>query len=434
MIPAFLDRPLLPLRLARARARGSYVPGDTLGAPFLVEGHDLAFPFGEASYNSLGRASDGTILFAIGTKTLEAGARLFAANPATSAVRVIADLDRVLSGRDGAQIPQGKVHADFSPVGDALIGATHIGYYDPLATLEQPGTAPGYAPYPGGWFFSIRGDAIAGLKQAPAGEGIITMSVDRDRGLAFALTWPRGLFLTLDLHTLELRNHGPQFAAGELGAKSDGTWMRICRSIGVDPRSGHAYWCDNDGRIVRYDGTSMDAIASTPHREMWRKVLWHPGEEVFYGITWKSSILFRFDPADGTAIEIGTLSASAAPATLALALSPDDGSLHALVTGPAVTRPKKIQLASTVVHMTFDLASGATTKSGPLVLADGRWITQSQSLLFDRGSAYSLCWVEVPRHDPEEKHEAVRRARRHTREYRTRGYAEAMLLVRFPLR
>lgn len=114
----------------------------------LAQGFDLGFPQGEAAYNAMGQARDGVVYFAIGTKSLDAGARLFAFDPTSSSVRLVEDLGQELASPGVRSIPQGKVHVDLVPIGEALIGATHIGYYDARAEIEQPGTAAGYAPYP----------------------------------------------------------------------------------------------------------------------------------------------------------------------------------------------------------------------------------------------------------------------------------------------
>lgn len=400
----------------RARRRGVFREERELGTPWIVEGFDLGFDEGEAAYNAIGVDARGAVWFAIGTKSRTTGARLFRFD---GKVHAIADLDRALE-QPGA-LPHGKVHVDFVASGDAMLGATHVGYYDLRDGMERPSAEP----YPGGRFFAIENDGIIPLAQAPAGEGIITMTADLGRGTLFAFTWPGGLLLTLNLGSRALRNHGPVFGAGERGDKRDGTWSRICRSIAVDPRTGAAYWSDGTGTIFRFDGT-LRSVAKLPRKEMWRKVLLHDG--TFVGTLWQSSALFRFDPQTLACEETGNLAASNAPATLALGIR--ENTLHSLVTGPGVVRG----VASTVLHTTHDLATHTTHTTGPLRLPDGRWITQAQSLLLHGDHAYSLCWVELPNGDPSERARNVRRLRRDTPEYRTRGYAEEMMLIRFALR
>lgn len=428
-----IDRLLLQLRLARARTRGNFRPESDFGAPVIARGFDLDFPEGEAAYNAIGESADGRVWFAIGSKRHDTGARLFSFDPATSSVRAVAGLDDALASPGVRAIPQGKVHVDLIPHGKAMLGATHIGVYDPRSAIEQPAVVPGYEPYPGGWFFAIEDDRVVPLAQAPAGEGIITMSADLERSTLFALTWPRGLFLTLDLASRSMHDHGPVCGLGETGSKRDGTWSRICRSIGVDPRTGAAFWSDDAGRIFRFNGRAVSIVAATPRRMIWRKVFWHPREHVFYGWLWQSPAMFRFDPDTLACGEVCELPVFAAPATLAFALHAHTNTIHALVTGPGVLRRGKRQLATSVFHLTHDLDDGMTRLRGPLRLADERWVTQSQSLLIRDHHAYSLCWVEVPVDDRSLRARAILRLRRDTLEYRTRGYAEEMMFVRFDL-
>ncbi len=431
MTGRLLDGIRLSLRQARARLRGTARSEKEHGAPLVVEGFDPRFPEGEAAYNGMAVAPDGMVWFAIGTKSLDAGARVFVFDPSSCAVSCVADLAEALAERGMRAIPQGKVHADLVPIGEEMIGATHIGYYDPQATVERPGTAPGYAPYPGGWIFSVRREGVLPLVQAPAGEGIITMSADTVRRRVFALTWPNGFLLDVDLDGRSLRNHGRVMGAGEAGSKRDGSWSRVCRSLAIEPATGHVFWSDDQGRIGRWNGSSIDVVASTPRSESWRKLLWHPAERVFYGVTWQSSTLFRFNPSSFTCDELGTL--GPAPATLGFALTPDGRSIHALVTGRGVIRKNEVQLASSVSLVTWDLLSGSRKATGPLRLDDGRWITQAQSLVLSGDLAYSACWVEVPRADLSARASQLRRFRRGTAEFRSRGYAEEVILVRFRL-
>ena len=192
--------------------------------------------------------------------------------------------------------------------------------------------------------------------------------------------------------------------------------MRICRSLGVDPESGNVFWSDDNGRIARFNGEAIDIVATLP--EMWRKVLWHAEERVFYGILWNSATLFRFDPRSMRVDSLGPMRMAPAPATLAFAFDPDQRTIHTLATGPGLTRRSQVQLASTVWHLSYDLESRRIRTRGPLRLGDGRWLTQSQSLLVRRDAMYALAWVEASG------------SSRDTYDSRRRGYAEEIIFVR----
>jgi hypothetical protein len=354
--------------------------------------------------------------------------RLFALAPGSSLPELVADLDVALPRSAAPAVPQGKVHVDLAPIGDALLGATHVGYYGEARD----------GPYPGGWFFSVQDRSVTALAQAPTGEGIISMTADPRRGAAFALTWPRGLLLELDLGSQDVRNHGPVLGAAEAGSRRDGTWVRVCRSLGIEPQTGALFWSDSKGRIVRRAHGTIATVASLPRPEMWLKVAWHPGERVFYGVPWSGGAVFRFDPATLACDEIGLLRVPGSPdallSTLAFVLDPRTDTIHYLAVGPGVVRHHEPQLPQTVVYLTHRLRSGRTDARGTVRSGDGRWITRAESLFVAGDTAYSVCWAEVPRADRSPRAREVRKHRRHSSQYRFGGYAEEVVLVRFPTR
>lgn len=419
------------------RARRGYLLGDGL-APLVIDAFDPEFPEGEAAYNGLGASRDRTLFCAVGSKTLDHGAQLYALDPAAQQLRLVGDLDRALSSAKA--IPHGKVHSDFTDLDGMLYGATHVGYYDAASTIEKPGSAPGFAPYPGGCFFALDrkggSEAISSIAQAPEGEGIITMTADPVRRRLHALTWPSALLLELDIDTRALRNFGAVQGAAENGSPQRGDWSRVCRSIGVDPRDGAVYWCTRDGAIHRRLGDAMSTHARLPRTEMWRKVSWHPGVNAFYGITWESSALFRFDPTTARCEELGRLEAHDGDhrtATLAFLCDSTRNTIEYLAMSRGIRRNFTAPLASTVWHLRHDLRSGDTERRGPLVLPDGRFVTAAQSLLHHDGALWSLASVEIRNDDRSPRARHIRDLRRATREFRARGYAEEIQLIRIPV-
>src|SRR5512140_3711705 len=93
--PRIIDRALLPLRLARARARARFLDERSVSA-FTVESFDLGFPEGEAAYNGMGVSSDGSVWFSVGTRDAACGARIFVLDPRTSAIDCASDLTHTL--------------------------------------------------------------------------------------------------------------------------------------------------------------------------------------------------------------------------------------------------------------------------------------------------------------------------------------------------
>jgi len=433
-LPWVCDRALLPYRLARARARQTFIEERDAGAPLIVDAFRCDFPEGEAAYNGLGRGHDGTIYFAVSTKSITPG-RLFAFDPRTGAVDLVTDLDSAFPSSGVRAIPHGKVHVDLSPADNRLYGATHVGYYERGGTRERPAAAPGYAPYPGGWIFALEGRHVRRCAQAPAGEGIIAMTVDAARGRAVALTWPAGRLLAADLASGRITDHGAAMGAGESGSPTDGAWQRVCRSIAVHPESGHAFWSDERGVIWRFAGGATEPCARLPVADIWRKVSWHAERRVFVGWTWRDALLFTFDPAAADCRALTTLAAPGGggrPATLGFALSADAARVHALARGPGLIRDGRIQLAESVSHLTFDLGSGTIISSGPLRTRDGRHVTQAQSLLLVDGHAYAVAWVEVPATERSAYAAALRARRRDDPASRAQGYVEEIALIRFP--
>lgn len=418
---------LLPVRQARARARRPFVTEDSPEPTSAADVFRCAFPEGEAAYNGIGIGADGTIHFALSSKSKTPG-RIFAFDPQTERVRGVADLGTAFPSNGARAIPQGKVHVDLEPAGDRLYGATHLGYYEPGEAKERPGHAAGYAPYPGGWFFAIANGRLLPCAQAPGGEGVITMRVDAARSRAHALTWPSGRLLGVDLPSGRLQDHGPVMGAGEAGSVDAGQWRRVCRSLAVHPATGHVFWSDDAGAIWRLAGDRIETVARLPIADIWRKVCWHPERRIFYGWTWREALLFTFDPETLVCRALATLPA---PGTLAFALDAAGTHLHILARGPGMIRRGQIQLAETVTHLTYDVDSGALRVRGRLCAADGCGITQAQSLLLAGEQAFAVAWVEVSAADRSDYARAVRACRRDVPAYRVRGYAEEIALVRF---
>lgn len=430
-----LDRALLPARHALARRRRAFVNEQEIPAAVTVRWWEHGFLGGDVAYNGIGAAPDGSVVFAVGSRSPDSGGRLFALDPATDTVRELADLDAALAAGGPAAIPHGKVHVDLAPIGHELVGATHVGFYDPRSRQERLGQTRGRAPFPGGVFFAVAGERVRLVARGPAGQGIITMAADPARGRLHGLTWPGGHLVEASLAGGAVSDHGPVLGAGETGSRRRGSWTRICRSMGVDPGSGAVFWSDAAGTVMRHLDGAIERVGALPEPEMWRKVAWDPDGECFYGVQWSSATLFRLD-AHGACERLGSLRAPGArpgtPATLAFALAPG-GVVHALATGPGLLR-RGGQLATTTWHLTHDVASGRTEADGPLRLPDGRWVTEAQSLLLAGETAYSVLLAEVPARAADPRSRALRGARRGSAELRSRGYAEEVGLAAFALR
>ena len=419
-----------------ARAIGRQFPGEAAIAPAVtVDALDPGFLEGEAAYNGLGVAADGTVFFSVGTKALDAGARVFAARTDAHHVRLVTDLDRALRPAAPAAVPHGKMHVDFAEIGGRMFGATHVGHYALVDGVERPSTPAGWAPYPGGVFFELTGGGAVPCGSAPAGEGVIAMTADAVRVRLHALTWPGGRLLTADVASGSVYDHGPVFGPAETGSRAAGTWHRVCRSLGVDERTGRVYWSDREGSIHCLEERGIRTLGTRlPSHDMWRKVAWHASREIFYVLT-EGGRLCTFDPVREECRDIGRLAPADAGrrATLAFAVDAERGAVHHLATGRGAWRGvRQPPLLSTVWHCVHDLTSATTAVRGVLRLPDGRFVTEAQSLAVVGDTLCGTMWVEVPPTDRSPRAHALRQRRRDTEEYRVRGYAEEILFVRLP--
>lgn len=71
-----------------------------------------------------------------------------------------------------------------------------------------PTTTPnGKNLYPGGHFlaYDLATGEFEDLAIAPEGEGILTMTIDRERGHLYGITWPLGYFIHYDISAKTLK-------------------------------------------------------------------------------------------------------------------------------------------------------------------------------------------------------------------------------------
>jgi len=214
-------------------------------------------------------------------------------------------------------IAQGKSHVEFYEHDGKLYFATHVGYYEMINGSEcLPVNAPeGYYLYRGGHFISydLKTGKIERLALAPHGEGILAMTMDKQRGHLYGITWPKGYFLDYDLNTKQLKDLGLINEQGE-GGTTGKDYRVICRSMVVDPRDGNVYYSTAEGDIffyrpglaapekltdvdmrIDYFG-SYDYTGAGSMGYNWRKIFWYDPENVAYGVHGNSGYLFRFDP------------------------------------------------------------------------------------------------------------------------------------------
>lgn len=269
------------------------------------------------TYNAISEASDGKIYYVLSSTRYDIGGQMYSYDPVSDKIEFIADLSEALGEKEKKYIPQGKSHTEFYEHKGKLYFSTHVGYYEMIDGAEHlPQNAPeSYKLYPGGHFlyYDLKTKEMKSLAIAPDGEGILTMTMDKERGHLYAITWPKGYFIDYDLHTNTLRNLGLVSKQGEAGTIGK-DYRVLCRSMFVDPRDGNVYYSVAEGDIYSYnpsdpalkklEGVDLrldyfgryDPSDAGSMGYNWRKIYWYAPENIAYGVHGNSGYLFTFDP------------------------------------------------------------------------------------------------------------------------------------------
>lgn len=378
------------------------------------------FELAHDTYNAITAASNGKIYYVLCSESYEIGGQMYAYDPTTDQTEWIADLT-VICGEKGA-IPQGKSHVRFYESNGKLYFATHIGVYEMIEGMERlPKNAPnGKNLYPGGHFLSY--DLATGefedLAIAPEGEGILTMTIDRERGHLYGITWPLGYFIHYDISAKTLKKVGLVSAKGEAGIPGD-DYRVLCRSMVVDPRQGTVYFSTSEGDIFTYhpekDGLHkvegvdlcLDYFGKYDPKHPgsmgynWRKIFWYAPENVAYGIHGNSGYLFRFDPKIPKIEIVERLTSEPSRKSgmfdqfsygyLGFQLGPDGETIYYLTGGPIYIDGKRLKGADQIakgaakglenLHLvTFHLPTQTYKDHGPVFYADGSRPTYVNSI------------------------------------------------------
>jgi len=291
-------------------------------APLVATHYYSGFADAHDTYNAISAASNGKIYYVLSSDKHDVGGQFYVYDPTTDQTQFIADLSEAVGEKNC--IAQGKSHVEFYELEGKLYFATHVGFYEMINGSECLPVHPpeGYNLYPGGHFVSydMKNGRLESLAIAPHGEGILTMTMDKQRGHLYGITWPKGYLLDFDLKTKQMKNLGLVNEQGEGGTVGD-DYRVICRSMVVDPRDGNVYYSTAEGDIFFYrPGLSSPEKLSDVNLRLdyfgsydvtgagsmgynWRKIFWYESENVAYGVHGNSGYLFRFDPRSKT-IEI----------------------------------------------------------------------------------------------------------------------------------
>ena len=383
--------------------------GQILTAKKYYSGFELAHD----TYNALTIASDGKIYYVLSSDSIERGGQFYRYDPVSDTITFLGDLTAIC-GEDGARaVPQGKSHVEFYEWRGKLFFATHVGYYEIIDGMEKlPQNPPeNYSLYPGGHIISydLATGQIDDLALTPDGEGVLTMTMDQQRGQIYGITWPKGNFIRYDVTKKKLANLGRTCANGEAGVPGD-DYRVLCRSMFIDPKDGIVYFSTSQGDILflnpssekvqKMEGVDLrldyfgqyDPAFPGSMGYNWRKIFWHAEEQVAYGVHSNSGYLFRFDPRRAK-LEIVERITSIPSRTsgmfdqfsygyLGFQLAPDKETIYYLTGGPVYKDGKRLNGQKKIakgaargienLHLvTFHLPSGKYRDHGPIFYEDG---------------------------------------------------------------
>lgn len=225
-------------------------------------------------------------------------------DPAADALEYLFDLDTMVEDpRDSGRATQCKIHYSFAPsMGDGVLYmATHLS--------GPPIDQPAYSPW-NSWHdpercfrgsalvaFDTKSDRVLWWDTLIPKEGCRCLLHDEERGLLYALSYPRDHLIVYDIKKREARD------IARIGSVN-------AQTLFLDRR--HRVWTTDDyGHLVRYD-PERDRVERSPfvlpHREPpqtgWHSVFYDvapsPDGQCVYAVTWNGSPwMTRIWPGEG---------------------------------------------------------------------------------------------------------------------------------------
>lgn len=395
------------------------------------------FEFAHDTYNAISAGSDGKIYYILCSEKIDVGGKMVVFDPATRTIKILGDLSEICGEKDLKNIAQGKSHVEFIEKDNRLYFGTHVGHYEMINGMECLPVMPpdGFGVYPGGHFISydLSDCQFTDLGKLTNGDGILTMTMDKDREQLYAISWPHGYFIHYDLLINEMYILNPISGQGEAGLP--GTDYRVlCRSMFIEPESGHVYFTTAEGDIIYYD-PNIRVIKKRRDVHMrldyfgiyqvaepgsmgyhWRKISWHPIEKVAYGVHGNSGYLFRFDPTIGRIELIERLTSEPSRRSgmydqfsygyLGFTLNIQDNTIYYLTGAPVFEDGTRVEGQMNIsrggakglenLHLvTYDLTTRRYTDHGAIFYKDGSRPTFVNSIALDHaGNIYALARMQ----------------------------------------
>ncbi|MEP7375256.1 MAG: hypothetical protein ABI675_17785 [Chitinophagaceae bacterium] len=256
-------------------------------------------------WDGLYAASDGKVysgLISEGTS-----AHFYMYDPVKGKNSMLLDLAEYLNERGKGIRTTGKIHN--KPVEDEKGNI----YFCSMSNGSGPNTFD-YTSWLGGhWIkYDPRENKFEDMGLVEQGVGCYPLAIDKKRGYLFGIGFT-GYFYRFDLKNRVTKNFGRV-----------SNWD-ICRDIFCDD-DGNVYMSFPVARVAKYDAQKekvYETSLRTPYdpslfpmqmmnpmidrTTIWRAVEWDPAGKVAYGVSGGGSILFRYDPTNGTEGKITTL-------------------------------------------------------------------------------------------------------------------------------
>ena len=396
--------------------------------------YNSGFKHSHDTYNGLSTASDGKVYYVLCSELMDVAGQMYSFDPRTRTIEHLGDLTEMCGEKGMTVVSQGKSHVNFYEFKGKLYFATHLGYYSIIDGMEKTGIpSNGYQAYRGGHFlaFDIKEKTVKDLAIAPDQEGILSMCMDTDRGLTYALTWPTGLLLRYDVTKEELKNLGPITGKGETGLGPE--FRVVCRSLVINPEDGTLYFTTADGEIkrLRLGEEKLETVANEDMRKdyfgayevstagsmayNWRQVFWYGPEKQVYGVHGNSGYLFRFDPAIPRLEVLERLTSIPSQRSgmndqfsygyLGFKLGPDHRTIYYLTGAPIYVNGQRLAGAATTakgeakgledLHLiTFDIPTKRYLDHGAVFYSDGQRPLYVNSIAIgEDGTVYTLARV-----------------------------------------
>jgi hypothetical protein len=396
--------------------------------------YNSGFEHSHDTYNGLSTASDGKVYYVLCSELMDVAGQMYSLDPKTGQIEHLGDLTEMAGEKDMKVVAQGKSHVNFYEREGKLYFSTHLGYYSIINGMEMPGLPSGdYKPYRGGHLlvYDMKTKKAESLGIAPGGEGILTMTMDTERGLIYGLTWPSAYFFRYDVTTKEMKNLG--LFTGKAEATKGSDYRVICRSIAIDPEDGTAYLTNADGEIKKLKpGTDVPEIIKGEDMRKdyfgkyevstagsmaynWRQVFWYAPEKMIYGVHGNSGYLFRFDPAAPRLEVLDRITSEPSKLTgmfdqfsfgyLGFKPGPDGRTIYYLTGGPIYIDGKRVRGEDAIARgaarglenlhlITYDIPTRKYQDHGPVFYPDGeRPLYVNSIAIGDDGTVYTLARI-----------------------------------------